>query len=125
VHEYYAENKKDNFKARRDIAYICNRPTLELTESGGKPRAPFCQNVKDRKEVMRWMKKLKFPDGYTAARLKPCVNVKAGKLNGLKSHDYFIIMERLLLAMLHGYLDNDIWKVLAELRYFYSQLCAK
>jgi hypothetical protein len=33
---------------------------------GGKPRAPFCLEVKDRKEVMRWMKRLKFPDGYAA-----------------------------------------------------------
>jgi hypothetical protein len=27
---------KDNFKARRDIAEICNRPSLELDERGGK-----------------------------------------------------------------------------------------
>jgi hypothetical protein len=27
--------------------------------------------------------------------------------------------------MLHGYLDDDIWKALAELSYFYRQLCAK
>jgi hypothetical protein len=70
------------------------------------------------------MKKLKFPDGY-AAGLKRCVNVKAGKIRRLKSHDYHIIMERLLLVMLHVYLDDDIWEVLAELRYFYRQLCAK
>jgi hypothetical protein len=32
---------KDNFKARRDIADICNRLSLELDEWGGKQRAPF------------------------------------------------------------------------------------
>jgi hypothetical protein len=85
---------KDNFKARRDIADICNRRSLE------------CE-VKDRKEVMRWMKRLKFPDGYGAG-VKRCVNVKAGKIHGLKSHDYYIIMERLLPVMLCGYLDDDI-----------------
>jgi hypothetical protein len=37
---------------------------------------------------------------------------------GLKSHDYHIIMERLLHVMLRGYLDDDIWKALAELSYF-------
>jgi hypothetical protein len=63
--------------------------------------------VKDRKAVMRWMKRLKFPHGFTA-RVKRCVNVKAGKIHGLKSHDYHIIMERLLPIMLHGYLDDDI-----------------
>jgi hypothetical protein len=73
---------------------------------------------------MRWMKRLKFPDGY-AAGLKRCVNVKTIKIHGLKSHDYHIIMERLLSIMLRGYLDNDIWEALAELSYFYRQLCAK
>jgi hypothetical protein len=43
----------------------------------------------------------------------------------VKSHDYHIIIERLLLVMLRGYLDDDIWEVLAELSYFYRQLCAK
>jgi hypothetical protein len=49
----------------------------------------------------------------------------AGKIHGLKSHDYHIIMERLLPIMLRGCLDDDIWEALAELSYFYRQLCAK
>jgi hypothetical protein len=98
---------KDNFKARRDIAVVYNRPSHELDERGGKPRAPFVLKVKDRKQVMRWMKRLKFLDGY-ATGLKRCVNVKAGKIHWLKSHDYHIIMLRLLHVMLYGYLDDDI-----------------
>jgi hypothetical protein len=46
--EYYGKTK-DNFKARRDIADICNHPSLELDERGVKQRAPFCLKVKDRK----------------------------------------------------------------------------
>jgi hypothetical protein len=42
--------------------------------------------------VMRWMKRLKFPDGY-AIGVKRCVNVMAGKIQWVKSHDYHIIME--------------------------------
>jgi hypothetical protein len=53
------------------------------------------------------------------------VNVTAGKIHGLKSHDYHITMERLLHVILRGYLDNEIWEALAELSYFYRQLCAK
>jgi hypothetical protein len=55
---------KDNFKARRDIANVCNCLSLELDERGVKPRAPIYLKVKDRKEVMRWMKRLKSPNGY-------------------------------------------------------------
>ena len=54
-----SDRTKDNLKARKDLAEICNRPTLELTSNGGKPRAPFCLLPKERKEVLRWMKKLK------------------------------------------------------------------
>jgi hypothetical protein len=115
---------KDNFMAQRDIAHVCNHPSLELDKKGGKPRALFCLKVKDRQEVMRWMNRLKFPNGY-AAGLKRCVNVKVGKIHGLKSHDYHIKMERLLLVILRRYHDDDIWEVLAELSYFYRQLCAK
>jgi hypothetical protein len=64
------------------------------------------------------MKGLKFLDGY-AAGLRRSVNITTGKLTGLKSHDYHIIMERLLPVMFWGYLDETVWMVLAELSYFY------
>ena len=36
------DKTKDNIKARRDLASLCNRPSLELTENGGRPCVPFC-----------------------------------------------------------------------------------
>jgi hypothetical protein len=72
---------------------------------------------------MRWIKGLKFPDGY-AAGLRRSVNMMTWKLIGLKSHDYQI-MERLLPVMFRGYFNDVVWMVLAELSYFYRQLCAK
>jgi hypothetical protein len=119
-----AGKTKDNVKARKDLAQICDRPTLALTESGGKPCASFCLKPKQRKELMAWLKTLKFPDGY-AAGFRRAVNLNTWKFSGLKSHDYHIIMERLLPVMFRGYLNNDVWKTLAELSYFYRQLCAK
>jgi hypothetical protein len=53
------------------------------------------------------------------------VNLESGKLSGVKSHDYHIFMERLLPVIFCGYLDDDVWTVLAELSHFYRQLCAK
>jgi hypothetical protein len=41
------------------------------------------------------------------------MNVTIEKLTGLKSHDYHIIMKRLLSVMFWGYLDDEVWKVLA------------
>jgi hypothetical protein len=34
-------------------------------------------------------------------------------------------MERLLSVMFHGYFNADLWKMFAELNYFYRQICAK
>jgi hypothetical protein len=69
---------------------------------------------------MRWMKGLKFPAGFRRS-----MNMVTGKLIGLKSHDYHIIMERLLPIIFWGYFDDVVWTVLAELSYFYKQLCTK
>ena len=51
--------------------------------------------------------------------------MKTGKLNGLKSHDYHIIIERLLPVMFLCYLGDGVWSMLAELSCFYRLLCAK
>jgi hypothetical protein len=64
------------------------------------------------------MKGLKFPDGY-AASLRRSVNIAIGKLIGLKSHYYHIIMERLLPLMFWGYFRDAMCMVLVELSYFY------
>jgi hypothetical protein len=43
----------------------------------------------------------------------------SGKLNGLKSHGYYIIIERLMTVMFHGYFNANLWKIFIELSYFY------
>jgi hypothetical protein len=56
----FVNKTKNNHKARKDLALLCNRPTLELKSHGGKPRAPFCLKARDGKEVLIWLKNLKF-----------------------------------------------------------------
>jgi hypothetical protein len=104
----FADRTKDNHNARKDLALICNRPSLEIKSRGGKPRAPFCLKARDRKEVLIWLKNLKFPDGYTAG-FRRAVNLDTRKLSVVKSHDYHLFMERLLPVMFCEYLDDDVW----------------
>jgi hypothetical protein len=59
----FVEKTIDNHKARKYLAQLCNRPSLELKSSDGKPRASFCLKPKEKKEVLIWLKHLKFPDG--------------------------------------------------------------
>jgi hypothetical protein len=79
---------------------------------------------KERKEVLIWLQNLKFLDGYVTD-FRRGMNLESGKLSGVKSHDYHMFMERLLHVMFHMYLNDDVWKMLAELSHFYRQLCAK
>jgi hypothetical protein len=50
------DKTKDNPKARKDLALICSRPTLELREREKKPHAPCSLKPNRNKELMRWLK---------------------------------------------------------------------
>jgi hypothetical protein len=62
----FSGKTKDNMKVRKDLTELYNRPSLELKVIGGKPRTSYYLEPQERKEVMRWMKGLKFPNGYAA-----------------------------------------------------------
>jgi hypothetical protein len=113
---------KDNVNERKDLAALYNHPLLEPKRNAKgnlkRPWAPYCLKSVERKEILRWLKKLKFSDRY-ASNIKQIVNVSTGKLNGLKSHDYHIIIETLMPIMFHVYFDAVLWKIFAELSYFY------
>jgi hypothetical protein len=91
---------------------------------GKRPKADFVLDPRQRREVLEWMKTLMFPDGY-AANLRRGVNLSTLRVNGMKSHDYHIWIERLLPTMVRGFVPEPIWTVLTELSYFFRQLCAK
>jgi hypothetical protein len=59
-----------------------------------------------------------FPDGY-AANLSRGVNIGTLRVNGVKSHDYHICIEQLLLSMVRGYVLEHVWLVLVELSFFF------
>jgi hypothetical protein len=61
---------KDNVNVRKDLAALCDCPSLEakLNARGNLKRlkAPYCLKPTKRKEVLRWLKTLKFLDRYAA-----------------------------------------------------------
>ena len=123
------DKTKDNVKARVDQARLCNRPKIDMEPPRGekswrKPKANFVLTRAQRREVLEWFQTLMFPDGY-AANLKRGVNLTTLRINGFKSHDYHIWLERLLPVMVRGYIPEHVWIVLAELSNFFRQLCAK
>jgi hypothetical protein len=61
---------KDNMNARKDLAALFDRPSLEAKPNvRGKLRrskAPYYLKPTERKDVLRWLKTLKFVDRYAA-----------------------------------------------------------
>jgi hypothetical protein len=61
---------KDNMNSRKDLADLCDRPSLEAKANARgnltRPRAPYYMVSKDRTEILKWLKTLKFPDCYAS-----------------------------------------------------------
>ena len=72
----------------------------------------------------RMVSNFNVPDGYVA-NLRRGVNLTTMRINGLKSHDYHIWIERLLPVMVRGYFPDNVQRVLAELSNFFRIICAK
>ena len=122
---------RDNVSARVDIEEICDRVALHMQPPEGnrkgwlKPQAKYCLDNAGKKEAFKWLKyDVMFPDGY-CSNMSKGVNLVTGKINGLKSHDYHIWIERLMPVMLRGYLPDHVWRVLAEVSHFFRTVCAK
>jgi hypothetical protein len=58
----------------------------------------YVLSIEQSREVLKWMKTLMFPDGY-AHNVKRGVNLTTMRVNGMKSHDYHVWIERLLPTM--------------------------
>jgi hypothetical protein len=67
---------------------------------------------------------VKFPDGF-ASNISRCVNAEGTRLQGLKTHDCHILLQRILPAAMRGFLDRDIYEALAELGKFLGTCAAE
>jgi hypothetical protein len=116
---------KDNVNAGKDLAALYDHPSMEAKPNARgnlkRPKAPYYLKSTERKEVLRWFKILKFSDRYSV-NIKRAVNVGTSKLNGLKSHNYHIFIERLTPVMFCGYFKPNLCKISTKLSYFYRQI---
>ncbi|RVW66346.1 hypothetical protein CK203_065230 [Vitis vinifera] len=118
---------KDTNKARLDLADMNIRKELHLQIQGNKlvkPHACYTLTVEERKEFCKFLKSVKFPDGY-AANLSRNVSINDGKISGLKSHDCHVLLQKLLPIAIRPYFNKDLCTTLVELCSFFQKLCAK
>ncbi|XP_062075870.1 uncharacterized protein LOC133779997 [Humulus lupulus] len=118
---------KDTENARLDLQDLNIRKQLHMKKKGNnwlKPVACYTLSAKERQEFCTFIKSVKFPDGY-AGNISQNINMKDGKLFGLKSHDCHILLQRLLPIGLRPYLKKKVMDVIVELSLFFKKLCAR
>ncbi|KAL5573450.1 hypothetical protein UlMin_023047 [Ulmus minor] len=117
---------KDTDNARRDLAKLGIRHELHLFEDGNKlmkPAADYTFSEANRRKFCRFIRSVKFPDGF-ASNLSKNVAQNDSRLLGLKSHDCHVIMQRLLPVGCRSLVNKNIWSTIVELCTFFKQLCA-
>ena len=116
---------KDNLNARMDLCIYCRRPELHVDESrrGVKPKAIYTLTKEEKKKVCKWLRSLKFPDGY-ASNVGRCVQSDGCSLAGMKSHDCHVFMQRLLSIAFKEFLPPTVWGPLTELSILFQLICS-
>ncbi|XP_073120394.1 uncharacterized protein [Henckelia pumila] len=118
---------KDTEKARLDLQDMGIRKELHLYKDRNKwkkPPATYTLSAEERHLFCRFIKSVKFSDGF-AANLSKNVNETIGKISGLKSHDCHVLLQRLLPAGIRPYLKKEVRETITELCNFFRQICAK
>ena len=122
------EKIKDNSKARLDLQEIEIRLELHLVHQGDKffmPLAYYSLFGEEKKNFCGWFKTIKLSDVY-ASNVSCYIGNNDKNISGMKSHDFHILMQRLLPVVMHGYLNGDIQAALIELKIFFQELyCQK
>jgi hypothetical protein len=88
------------------------------------PEAWYTMSKEEKLAFCEFIKAVRFPDGY-ASNLGKCVSADGCKLQGLKTHDCHILLQRILPAGLRGIMHKDIYEAVAELGNFFRELCCK
>jgi hypothetical protein len=120
---------KDTLNSRLDLEDLGIRKELHLRpvedgESFEMPEAWYTMSKQEKLAFCEFIRAVRFPDGY-AANLSKCVSADGCKLQGLKTHDCHILLQRILPAGLRGIMHQDIYEAVAELGNFFRELCCK
>jgi hypothetical protein len=120
---------KDTLKARLDLYDMGIRQELHLQEDGNSvcraPAAPYVLGKDQKIEFCKFLKGIKFPDGY-AANLGRYISDDGSRIVGkLKTHSCHILLQRIIPAGLRGLVRKDVYEAIAELGTFFRELCSR
>src|SRR3954463_15894696 len=118
---------KDTLKSRIDLTHLGIRKDLQVQDEG-KPwdmaPAVYVLDKVKRKEFCEVLSRVIFPHGF-ASNPERRVSADGNKLQGLKTHDCHILLQRVLPVILRGLGRPDLYRAVAELGQFFRELCSR
>jgi len=84
--------------------------------------APYVLSSNDRATFLQKLRGIITPMGYTSNLAN---RISEGKIRGLKSHDYHVLMQQLLPVSLRGLGDAGVTSTVIRLCRLYRKLCTK
>lgn len=86
------------------------------------PDAPYVMKREEREEFLKTLRELKFPTNYVG----PLSNrITEGKLRGLKTHDFHILMQQILPLCLRNICDANVVGAIVRVSRIFRRICAK
>ncbi|KAL0309413.1 UNVERIFIED_CONTAM: hypothetical protein Sradi_5883600 [Sesamum radiatum] len=109
--------------AHRDLKIIRNRPELELDEHklNVMPKAVYTLGKEQKRRVCEWIRGLKFPDGY-ASSLARCVDMMKLWMPGMKSHDCYVLMQKLISIAFREIFPKHVWSTSIEVSLLFQSI---
>jgi hypothetical protein len=123
-----AFGEKDSLSVRADMQARGIRAHLHLEPTGPNrdrfymPDAPYVLSGTDQAKVLRVLKNLRTPTNYVASLH---TKISKGKLSGLKSHDYHILMQQILPLCFRKVANKAMAGAVIRLSRIFRKLCAK
>ncbi|RLN36219.1 uncharacterized protein C2845_PM03G29660 [Panicum miliaceum] len=88
------------------------------------PPALYFLDKDEKKSLCQFLQRAKMPDGFSS-NIRRCVDANACKVSRLKTHDYHIILQKLLPLIVRKILLEDVVMPLIQLSRFFTALCSK
>ena len=123
-----AFGEKDNPTVRADMEARNIRPHLHLQQVGGNrgrvymPDATYVLSTEDRAKVLRVLKSLRTPTHYVGALHN---KISKGKLSGLKSHDFHVLLQQILPLCFRKISNKGLARAVIRLSRVFQKICGK
>ncbi|KAL0554080.1 hypothetical protein IC582_007991 [Cucumis melo] len=126
------EKSKDGLNARCDLVHLKIQPKLAPINGEKKifiPSACYTLTKEEKRCVLKTLSEVKVSEGYVSegysSNVKNLVSMTDLKLNGLKSHDYHVLLQQLFPIAIRSVLPKHVRYAITRLCIFFNLICNK